>query len=518
MWLVLALGAAGMCADCSVGRTTSTPPTFDNSIGALLAQRCVACHGTSAPAGGWRAASYLEAIACVADGRAAVLPADESAPIVSVLADATHAAILAPGERDTLVAWVRAAAPKYRGTTHDPSFVDPRSGQSHGASLRSKRWSPMLDANDPESCGRCHDGAPTRPASVTSGAPSAPPCTTCHQEPGGALGCNTCHGQGAGEGAAGRPPFTRDYPPRDPCFFPAEANQGGAHAPHGEATATHAVGLPCSTCHPAPGNPIIGGTHADGIVEVVLDPAFSGASATFDATTGVCATTCHARPGGARPRPAWTETTPMKCGDCHSSPPPSHFAGACTNCHRQTNASGTGFITAPTLHINGRVDLGDGSGKCGECHGRGDDPWPSTNAHPGHENPTAAAQAPCASCHAVPTAFGPGTSHPLGVPVTVALTGLAVARGTAATFTAGSCRQVYCHGAGLEATVPATPAWADTSGAARKCGACHATPPGPPHFASPACDLCHRDGAVTAAGPAIAPEWVTLHVNGVVDR
>jgi predicted CxxxxCH...CXXCH cytochrome family protein len=528
---VVAIAAASaLGSGCSVARDSSAaPPTYDESVGALLAQRCLACHGATpqVPAGGWRASSYLAAIGCVSGGGGATLPADESAPMVRVLGDATHAALLSSGERDTLVAWVKSSAPKFQGTVHAPSFVDPRSDQSHGRILRAQQWKPMLDPNDAESCGRCHDGAPARPAGVTSSAPGAPACTTCHQEPGGALGCNTCHGQGTGEstglstgaGAAVASSPLKSYPPRDLCFFPGDAVIAIAHAPHVDSTATHANGVACSTCHPIPGNPVIGGTHGNGVVDVKLDTAIAGSGASFDASSQVCTTACHARPGGARPRPAWTETTPMKCGDCHGSPPPQHLSGACTSCHREANATGTGFITRATLHINGRVDLGDGSGKCGACHGRGDDPWPSTNAHPKHQNPEAAAAAPCASCHVVPTTFGAGTSHPRGGPPIVAFSGIAVTRGSAASFTNGSCQNVYCHGAGLEGTTPATPSWTDTTGNASKCGACHGIPPAAPHTGSAgACDFCHRDASVTAAGPGIVPALAAWHVNGVVDR
>ena len=504
-----------------MSRETSSPPSYDEAVGPLIAQRCLTCHGAEAktpPAGGWRASSYLEAIGCVADGRPAVLPAGEEAPILRVLANATHAALLSPGERDVIALWVGAEAPKFRGTVHAPSFVDPRSEQSHGRSLRAKRWSPMLDPNHPEACGRCHDGSPSRPSSVTSSAPGAPACTTCHQEPGGALGCNTCHGQGAGQT---RPPLrsAKAYPPRDPCFFPGDAKIATAHAAHVDYGAgPNGGGLPCSTCHPVPGAPIMGGTHGNGTVDVQLDPMRAGASATFDRESAACTTVCHARAGGTRPKPAWTEKAPMKCGDCHGSPPPGHLAGACNSCHREANATGTALVSSPALHVNGRADLGDGSGKCGACHGRGNDPWPSSSAHPAHQKPTAAMAAPCASCHVVPTTFGPGAAHPRGGPPTVAFSGLAVARATPATYAAGSCREVYCHGGGLEGTVAAAPSWTDASGSARACGACHGTPPSPPHVGSPSCDLCHRDAVVTPSGPRIAPEWAALHVNGAVDR
>jgi predicted CxxxxCH...CXXCH cytochrome family protein len=208
----------------------------------------------------------------------------------------------------------------------------------------------------------------------------------------------------------------------------------------------------------------------------------------------------------------------MACGDCHGSPPPKHFEGACTSCHHEANVTGTAFVAPAVMHVNGRVDLGDGSGKCGACHGHGDDPWPSTNAHPGHSAPKAAAAAPCAACHEVPKAFGAGTSHPRGGPAVVAFSGIAKARGTPAAYVGGSCREVYCHGAGLEGTTSQTPVWTDKSGASRACGSCHTTPPGPPHVGNPSCNVCHRDADVSPQGPTIAPAWANLHVNGAVDR
>ena len=486
---VVIIAMAGVTASsCSVDRqTSSAPPTFDANVTAVLGQRCVSCHGGSTPEAGWRASSYVETIACVTGGRPAVLPSNGGAPILTVLADATHNTLLSPAERATLSAWVSAGAPKFSSGTHAPSFVDPRSPASHGRLLRAKHWSPMLDPNDAEACGRCHDGAPSRPADVTSAAAGAPACTTCHTEPGGALGCNTCHGQGAGEAVP-----AVAFPPRDVCFFPEDATIPTAHAVHVDATPAHANGIPCSTCHPAVGAPVIGGTHGDGIVEVT------------------CTLGCHAL-GGKRPSPTWTETTPMTCNDCHLSPPANHFAGSCTGCHREANATGTGFLVPPILHINGKVDLGDGSGKCGACHGTGDSPWPSTSAHPGHQAPTNANPVPCASCHVVPTAFGVGTGHPRGGPAIVAFSGLAVTGGTPAAFSGGSCSATYCHGTAM-------PVWTDPSGAAQACGTCHALPPPAPHPASPACDLCHHDAIVTPSGPQIAPLWKNLHINGVIDR
>src|SRR6202041_3855632 len=103
---------------------------------------------------------------------------------------------------------------------------DPRSNAFHGALLRNQHWAPMLNANDPNACGGCHEGVPAPVPGVTFAAPGATACTTCHSEPGGPLACGTCHGSGA-----------RTYPPRDLCFFPGDALTAGAHAAHVEPSA-----------------------------------------------------------------------------------------------------------------------------------------------------------------------------------------------------------------------------------------------------------------------------------------
>lgn len=510
--MVAASAVAAVATSCSAGRETSETPTFDGQVAALLATRCVSCHGSGAPAGGWNASTYFSAIGCVAEGGAATLPTTDGAPLLRALDDKTHAGLVSRTERDALTVWVRGGAPKWRGTAHAASFVDPRSPDSHGRALRRQQWKPMLDPTDPGACGRCHDGSPTRPAEVAFGASGAPACTTCHREPGGALGCNTCHGQGAAVGPV------KAYPPRDPCFFSEDARIPVAHAAHVESTATHATGIACASCHPTPPSEVIGGTHGNGQVEVRLDPAVAGAAASYDATSETCTTSCHARADGARPTPTWVDSTPMTCQDCHRSPPPGHLAGPCTSCHREADAKGTGFVLPAQLHINQRVDLGDGSGTCGACHGTGSDPWPRTGAHGKHAHPEAAAAAPCESCHRVPTEFGAGTSHPHGGDAVVILGGRAAAGGSSPTYTAGSCQQVYCHGAGLEGTTAATPVWSDTSGTSGACGACHTLPPGAPHPTSNTCSLCHRDATTLAGLPAIATNWASLHVNGEVDR
>jgi len=509
-----ALGALGralllatpLLASCSEDRFQAPqPPVFDTDVAPILEQHCVSCHGPSAPAAGWSASSFLSTIACVEpSGAPATLPA-RTAPILTALGTDPHRGLLDAAQTGTLTAWVAAGAPAFSGTVHAPGIVDPRSSAFHGTVLRSQRWVPMLDAGDPGACGRCHDGAPTPLPGIVSFAPGATACTACHTEPGGALGCSTCHGDG-----------THSYPPRDLCFFPGDAPSGGAHAAHVEPSEARSGGLACGTCHPVPGSPVIGGLHGDGTVEVTFDAALIGPEASYDRASQACAVTCHDS-GGARPRPAWTETTPMGCNDCHQSPPPGHFPGACTGCHSEANATGTALSAGP-LHLDGRVELGNGNGQCGACHGTGDDPWPTTGAHPAHQNPTISAPVACASCHPVPTSIEDpvhldGTVH-------VVFTGLALARGSAPTWNGATCSQVACHGANL-ADPAATPAWNDASGAQGQCGACHGVPPSQ-HTPSKSCSdgNCHgTEIALDVSGvPSISPTGLSLHVNGIVDH
>lgn len=345
----------------------------------------------------------------------------------------------------------------------------------------------MLDAADPEACGRCHDGTLSRPPGITRSAPGATACTTCHTEPAGVLGCNTCH------------------------------QVAGTHTAHIEASPVRSVGLPCSTCHPAPGPGVIGGSHGNGSVEVIFDPALVVAGeASFDRTLGACAITCHDR-GGARPRPLWRDKGPLGCNDCHSSPPADHFPGACTTCHREADAKGTALTTGP-LHMNGKVDVGDGSGGCGACHGGGSDPWPTTAAHGAHKSPTVTAPVACTSCHVVPASVrSPG--HLDGV-VQVHFSGRAIDRGASPVWNGQSCASVACHGGNLPNPPAVVPSWADTSGVAGACGACHGIPPDQ-HTASTSCNrsTCHgAEVAISPLGiPSITAVGKALHINGLID-
>jgi predicted CxxxxCH...CXXCH cytochrome family protein len=507
--LIAALGliASPLVLACSADRLGPAEPVFAPDVAPILEAHCVRCHSGSSPAAGWNATSFLGAIACAEPSGAPVtLPPSPRAPILVVLGTASHQGLLDAADQTTLEAWVVGGAPAYVSAVHTPDIIDPRAPGFHGAILRSDRWAQMLDANDPNACGSCHAGTPAQPAGVEFSAPGAPSCTSCHNEPGGVLACSTCHGSGA-----------RSYPPRDLCFFPQDAAAAGAHAVHVLPSEARTAGFGCATCHPTPGKDVISGLHGDGIVEVTFDKKTVGPLGSFDSATGQCSVTCHDF-GGLRPKPSWNQTMPMGCNDCHLSPPPGHFSGSCTSCHTEANANGTALTGGP-LHLDGRVELGNGNGTCGACHGTGSSPWPSTGAHPAHEKPTITLPIACTSCHIVPSSiFAPG--HLNGV-VDIRFAGLATARGSVPTWNGTACNGVACHGANLAETPAVVPVWTSTTGAAAECGACHGIPPDEDHTPSTDCNRsdCHgSEIGETAAGlPFITTAGLALHIDGIIE-
>jgi predicted CxxxxCH...CXXCH cytochrome family protein len=167
--------------------------------------------------------------------------------------------------------------------------------------------------------------------------------------------------------------------------------------------------------------------------------------------------------------------------------------------------------------MNGKVDLGDGTSGCGACHGENGSAWPKSGAHAAHQSPTLTTPVDCASCHPVPSALRDGT-HLDGV-VDVTLGGRAADRGAKPSWDGASCKDVACHGARLGDAPSVIPAWNDTSGAARACGACHGIPP-TQHTPSTSCDrsTCHGTEVMRGLGTlSISADGKSLHVNGAID-
>ena len=420
-----------------------------------------------------------------------------------MLATPDHKDFATDAERATLTRWVATGAQSTHPGVHPRSFADPRSATGHAAQLRATRYRSLTDANDDNACARCHDGAGPRPSGVIASAPGATACTTCHTDDDGVNACTTCHG------APGRP-----YPPRDPCFYPSDA-KSDAHAAHSAPSPARATPLDCAACHPRPLPGQLDGAHTDGYVEVWFDQGVAGREAKFDSSARRCTGTCHDR-GGTNPTPTWTSgNPPLDCNSCHASPPKDHFTGPCSSCHEEANATGTA-LASPRLHVNGKVDIGDGTGGCGACHGTGNSPWPTTGAHPAHQAPAGAAPVACETCHTVP---GPNDAHPLrAAPAVVRLAGLATRNAHPATYDPATktCAATYCHD-GPGAAVKA-PRWTDGA-PARACGACHSTPPPPPHAQFTSCGLssCH-EGITDTSGLTVTAAGRTVHVNGMVDR
>lgn len=522
--LALVVLGASFTVTCYEDRVTgSASPTYRTEVQAILEQRCVQCHGDANPAGGWRATSFLGAIGCATNDKIVTLPTDDSAPLLKALATDTHKQVLPDSERAVIASWVKAGTPAFPDGVHPSGFADPRSPDFHAKALRAANWRPIRDVNDEHVCGRCHEGAPVRPESADLGAPGATACTTCHTDPQGALGCTTCHGdpaRGAGRAA----------PPRDKCFFsfPSSASAqdpatSGAHQAHVLGNGVRTGGMQCAVCHPTPTEGhVFEGTHANGAIDVAFDPSVT--TGAFDAKSLTCTVKCHDR-GGAKPTPRWNDAIgPLKCGDCHGAPPAQHYPGACTTCHREAAADGTGRTAGP-MHLNGKVDLGDGSGKCGACHGLGDDPFPRTRAHPAHENPTITTPVDCVTCHPI-TATPPQnikTPGHMDGKVEIVFTGRALSRNAQPKWDGAACSQVACHGANLpETPAVATQQWADATHAPAKCGACHNIPPTWGHTTAVTCNASNCHGPIIALDPnnvpSITPFGKTLHINGVVDR
>jgi predicted CxxxxCH...CXXCH cytochrome family protein len=208
-------------------------------------------------------------------------------------------------------------------------------------------------------------------------------------------------------------------------------------------------------------------------------------------------------------------------------------------------------IANPALHVDGQVQLGDGSGACWACHGSAGDPAPprdlsgnadptaiGVGAHAAHLGATHRLSAPvlCSDCHLVPkTISDPGhVDHDL--PAIVFPQGIlagslsAADNATPAWDHAGArCANVYCHGGGAmlatdrAAGLERTPLWTGGTGEAA-CGACHGVPPvDASHQSSMTLDHCadchpktmDASGAIIVTGPPGA--LASTHINGVVD-
>jgi len=505
-WAVALL--ASLLSGCSEERQhAALAPVYQQDIDRLLAGRCLSCHDGQDAGGGFRLGSYLEALSCPTDSTslASGVSREAGAPLLAVLDRPDHATLLTPNERARLGAFVRAGAPLRRASVHAAGVLNPWSRDWHGRLAAQDQFGPIKDPAHPAVCGRCHAGAPVQPKRVRFSAPGAPACTSCHQAPEGVAACGTCHGDGN----------ARAYPPRDACWFPAAATD--AHRAHVTSDRLASAPLTCTTCHPA-ADASLSGSHADGKIDVVFDEQQAGQDAQYDPVTGQCMVRCHGQ-GGARAVPSFTETAPVGCNDCHGAPPDNHYAGTCDHCHIESNADGSA-LKARVLHMNGRIDVGDGSGSCAACHGQADDPAPATPSHRLHRATLLSAAIDCADCHAVPDDVRSPGHLDLGsvTPADVVLGARASARAQHPSYENRTCREIACHGAGLPENNERALHWdAPGNGA---CAGCHGIPPTREHPSDSTCAalVCH--GGEVSVGtplPAISESGRTLHINGVID-
>lgn len=316
------------------------------------------------------------------------------------------------------------------------------------------------------------------------------------------LECTTCHGnpaRGAGDPAPPRGPFG-ETATTDPAV--------GAHQSHLSKGLWHRD-VQCADCHTVPTSMM----HTNGALDLSWSgPAVAGgATPSFSNTAVTCSGVwCHGAKlsGGTVTTPEWNlvDKTQSACGTCHGLPPSvGHPQNRqCNLCHAavikscppndpakcefQPDASPT---QSYKLHVNGKVDVTAG-GKCDGCHGAP----PPNGAHVAHASgadlPTAYGSLEPRT-NATSYAFNCGYCHPLDVsrhmdgkldvelydpsapkqpsdpnaqgdrktlkglsPTAAYTAGTTTFNGTMATYTDGTCANVYCHSAEvpLVASVP----------------------------------------------------------------
>jgi predicted CxxxxCH...CXXCH cytochrome family protein len=528
----LAVATVAICGvlACSKARPQQGSPTnrvsWEEEIAPLFASKCSSCHSGANAAAGYRTTSYLAALG-PQDAPVAVAGDDQSLLLRTIdpaQADAVHHGRLTDDQFKTVKLWVvDGQLSFFRSDVHLGGILNPHDthGEFHGEIVKNASW-------NLEVCAKCH-------GEDFAGGTAGVSCTQCHAQ--GPTSCDTCHGQ---------PPAT------------------GAHTAH----ALGPVGrkLDCSECHVKPvhwndpghlttpdGKPKTRGTvtFSAQSLAALAAPGRTGAPAWDGAT---CSNIyCH---GGTRQDTKATHTAPSwtggaaeaACGTCHGLPPPSHDAkyssnAQCSACHQLI--APTPARIAPTLHVDGVVQLGDTSGTCSACHGSS-----AQNAGPprdssGNTSPTAlgvgahqahltsahgmSAPVPCSACHVVPAALdSPGhVDHPL--PATVAFSGLATNDGASPAWNRASatCASTYCHGGGQTMAGDAnarlrTPVW--TLGTSQAfCGSCHGIPPSTTAHSGvvfPDCARCHANtvapnGAILISGPPGAR--TSAHINGAID-
>ncbi len=553
-WLALAGMGVLACAELREPTRPSRCLDFREDVQPVLAGACAGCHGSDAPAGDFGVTSYRDLVSPAADGSFRVTAGDADSELLARARGAGgHPAadveVLAVLDR-----WVVACGLSYfaNNLVHPLGWVNPRDPGWHGAVLAESGW-------DFAACAKCHGEG-----SNVSGGSSGKSCTSCHAQ--GPTACNTCHGDA--QSAA---------PPRDRKGGVLTSDQGvGAHRTHVMGGLTLGLDLACTECHLTPvdwrdvGHVFL----ADGSLdppraEVVLgalaQASLEGfesrrpAAATYDPVSGGCLNAyCHgAVLGDLMAQPVtWTQTPAPAayCDRCHGLPPVTHPVtwshGDCAWCHGRVVDTSLNIIDA-SLHLDGRLSLGDSSQTCSACHGSAANPAPpaglngetastslAVGAHQAHvQAQTWRGPIPCGDCHNDPQGAtfyerviaGGHLDTTLPAEVFPApFQGLAAADSASPSFDRdlATCSNVYCHGAGTlleqdtSPSVDRVKSW--TTADATSCGTCHGIPPqdtNPSHATATVwdCHLCHSNTITPDAEIIFDAQGQSTHVNGVVD-
>jgi predicted CxxxxCH...CXXCH cytochrome family protein len=157
------------------------------------------------------------------------------------------------------------------------------------------------------------------------GGAAAPSCNQCHD--GFKTSCTFCHGGTDNQTGA---------PPESVAGQTATTVRGvGAHTAHLGASSNLAKPVACSECHAVPTDALSAG-HMDGSAALTFGALAKakGANPSFDTVTGACASVyCHgsqlASGGGTLTAPVWTKVdgTQDACGTCHVLPPDAAYGG-----------------------------------------------------------------------------------------------------------------------------------------------------------------------------------------------
>jgi predicted CxxxxCH...CXXCH cytochrome family protein len=175
-------------------------------------------------------------------------------------------------------------------------------------------------------------------------------------------------------------------------------------------------------------------------------------------------------------------------------------------------------LSPHALHLNGLVDLGDGSGTCASCHGSAKSAAPSDSGHALHLASTLTTPVVCNDCH--PTPSDVHSAGHLDGKVDVVLGERARARAQQPVWNEAEqrCSSVACHGASMPGHA-LSPTWSDLpSPPSQRCQACHAAPPPPPHVVRASCGggLCHGDEVgLVDSELGISEPGKLRHIDGI---